>query len=399
MKFPIIKTIDDVLPSIKGHDEFIVAERPFGTVINYLVALEDSFDDPIRRECRGIIFYPDGRIMSRPYHKFFNLGEKNETRPANLDFGQNPMIMDKLDGSMIRPIILPDGSWKFGTKMGITDVAEQAYNWMYSCNTDLSIRNNYKWFIEDCIHDNYTPIFEWCSRSQRIVLDYPEDQLILTGLRNNITGLYVDIHTRKGNIPTVEIFGKMDLNQIQEMAANDQNREGWVVAWPCGKRVKIKLDWYVTLHKAKEAIYREKYVIDAILNDFLDDLKGKLLDEDRDRVEKFEDEFTNGVGDRMAELIEIFDKIDQKRNIDRETLARYMDENSQIEHALRKEAAREIQTHPKWMQPILFEGLNGKAVHVAFWDNLKKLTRTQTMIDANRHIWGGARYDYNGNVE
>ena len=43
-KFPQIRTIDDVLPHIKDRPEFIVAEREFGTVINYMVSMADTFD-------------------------------------------------------------------------------------------------------------------------------------------------------------------------------------------------------------------------------------------------------------------------------------------------------------------------------------------------------------------
>jgi len=45
-------------------------------------------------------------------------------------------------------------------------------------------------FARDCIGEGYTPIFEWCSNKNRIVLDYPEDQLILTSVRHMITGEY-----------------------------------------------------------------------------------------------------------------------------------------------------------------------------------------------------------------
>ena len=52
-------------------------------MINYVVSTPETFatmndiGDAIRRECRGMIFDGDtGIIISRPYHKFFNAGEK-----------------------------------------------------------------------------------------------------------------------------------------------------------------------------------------------------------------------------------------------------------------------------------------------------------------------------------
>jgi hypothetical protein len=89
--FPTIKTIDDVLPAIEGRDEFIVAERDYATIVNYVVMKPDTFDIDlndtvenhgefvpkglIRRECRGLMFAPNGEIMSRSVHKFRNIGE------------------------------------------------------------------------------------------------------------------------------------------------------------------------------------------------------------------------------------------------------------------------------------------------------------------------------------
>ena len=107
-EFPEIRTIDDVLPHIEGRSEFIVAEREFGTVINYVVSMATTFDmtgpddlgGAIRRECRGIKFGLDGHIIARPFHKFFNVGEREETLPNNLDFSADHTVFTKLDGSM-----------------------------------------------------------------------------------------------------------------------------------------------------------------------------------------------------------------------------------------------------------------------------------------------------------
>jgi hypothetical protein len=54
----------------------------------------------IRRECRGLLFYPDGRIMSRRLHKFFNVNERDETQVHRIDLGQPHVILEKLDGCL-----------------------------------------------------------------------------------------------------------------------------------------------------------------------------------------------------------------------------------------------------------------------------------------------------------
>jgi len=127
-QFPKIRHIDDVRPAIEGRDEFIIAERDWGYVINYMVNMPDSFPPvntvvadievisaiedfvgyqvvydlhaALRRECRGMLFYPDGRIMARRYHKFFNVNERDETQAHLLDLNRSHVILEKLDGSM-----------------------------------------------------------------------------------------------------------------------------------------------------------------------------------------------------------------------------------------------------------------------------------------------------------
>lgn len=192
-QFPEIRSIHDVLPHIEGRSEFIVAEREFGTVINYMVSMADTFnmDGPediggaIRRECRGLKFYPDGTIAARTFHKFFNMGEREETQPHLIDFSRDHTIMTKLDGSMIHPMKVGDRI-RWMSKMGITDVALQAEEF-------VSVNTKYLAFASWCIDNSMTPIFEWCSRKQKIVIDYPEDSLTLLAVRDNITGEYLKI--------------------------------------------------------------------------------------------------------------------------------------------------------------------------------------------------------------
>ena len=199
--FPEIRTINDVLPHIEGREEFIVAEREFGTVINYAVAMTDTFDiypagyggrlstyDPggaMRRECRGLIFDTEGKIMSRPFHKFFNVNEREETQTSDIDMSQPHVIMEKMDGSMIRPILV-NGQLRLATKMGVTDVAMQAEAFMAK-NT------KYKDFCVWCVSKGLTPIFEWTSPFNQIVLPYEEDMLTLLAVRENVTGHYLNI--------------------------------------------------------------------------------------------------------------------------------------------------------------------------------------------------------------
>ena len=187
--FPIIKHIDDVLPAIDGRDEFVVADRPGFNVVNYNVAFQDTFimnhDEvmenhgnviPVavmRRECRGLIFdSTDGRIISRPFHKFFNMFENDEMQPCNMDLGANHVVFDKMDGSMVRPLVM-NGEVFLATKMGITDVAKEAMKFVTAEQSE---------WLKDQFESGMTPLIEYVGPDNRIVVRYDESDLVLLAL-------------------------------------------------------------------------------------------------------------------------------------------------------------------------------------------------------------------------
>lgn len=105
-EFPHLSHIDEVRAVIDDVEGFIVAEREWGTVINYVQMGNQTFpevnsrEDAIRRECRGLIFALNGKLVSRPFHKFFNAGERTETLLENIDLSQPHVILEKLDGCL-----------------------------------------------------------------------------------------------------------------------------------------------------------------------------------------------------------------------------------------------------------------------------------------------------------
>ena len=372
-EFPYIRNISDVLPAIEGRDEFVVAEKEGYTVINYNVMMADTFDCNIRRECRGIIFDTEsGEIIRRPYHKFFNVNEREETQDHVVDLSQDHRILEKLDGSMIAPFVV-NGDLIWGTKMGATDVAKPVEEF---------VKNNpqYVEFAEYLINfgDGWTPIFEWCSRKQRIVLDYKEDQLVLTAIRNMITGEYsnfsnIKLHGQEQNIPVVRAFApETDMKAFIEHVRDLEDLEGFVVRFGDGHMIKLKCDWYVQIHKAKEAILQDRNIVELILDDKLDDVKAHLPQEDRDRLTAFEGEFNMAVADVVFYMANDLSWI-REDLIDRKTFA--------LEHAER---------YDQYMRALIFKNfdeLNDKK----YWTDVRNTIRnnlTKTVkYEAIRDAW------------
>jgi RNA ligase len=304
--FPEIRTINDVLPHIEGRSEFIVAEREFGYVINYVVAMADTFDmngpddhgGAIRRECRGLIFDTEGRIMSRPFHKFFNVNEREETQIHAIDMTQPHVIMEKMDGSMIRPVRL-NGMIRLATKMGITDIAIESEK--------LITPDQYEW-LEHLLENGITPIFEYIAPNNKIVIEYSEPKLVLLALRSNLTGNYWLPHSAPFEI--VPQYGSVEggLGEYIARAREMTGREGDIIRFADGSMVKIKNDWYVRIHKTKDLIRFERNIADIIINEQLDDVLPLLDATDLAKVLEFEKRFDAGIQtaiDRIEGLVTI----------------------------------------------------------------------------------------------
>ena len=409
-QFPRIECLDDVLPAIAGRDEFIVATREWGTVVNYMVSMADTFPEvcdedywcpgcklpmsetagcgsqrcpdsvnlaAIRRECRGLLFYPDGRIMSRRLHKFFNVNERDETAAHRIDLGKQHVILEKLDGSMITPVFT-DAGIRWGTKMGITEVSMQA--------EEFVARNpQYAQFAEWCETMRLTPIFEWCSRKQRIVVDYPEDRLVLIALRGTMTGEY------KPYCDLVVLGDQFGIEVVRAYAGTTENMEhliaetramedaeGWIIRFDDGQMLKIKGDWYVRIHKTKDNLIWEKNLIELMINEKLDDTKPYILDEDLRRVEAFETDFWIGINGMVNWYEEYFQAM-------------------LVTGADRKQFAQIMMPYiPKgsFLPQFVFGRFDGKDARELIINHIKKNCGTQTKVDSVREMWGGARWSY-----
>lgn len=299
-KFPEIRTIDDVLPHIKDRPEFIVAEREFGTVINYMVSMPDTFDmtgpddlgGAIRRECRGIIFDINGFIMSRPFHKFFNVNEREETQVHLIDMSQPHVIMEKMDGSMIRPV-WQNMLLRLATKMGVTDIAVEAEK--------LLTPEQYDW-LEQVMLTGVTPIFEYIAPTNKIVIDYAEPKLVLLAMRNNETGNYYMPH--RAPFEVVPQYGSVDggLSEYIVRAREMQGREGDIIRFVNGHMLKIKNDWYVRIHKTKDLIRTDRNIADIIVNEQLDDVLPLLDAADLTIVRTYEKRFDAALENVLGRL-------------------------------------------------------------------------------------------------
>jgi RNA ligase len=392
--FPSELSLEEVKSVVEQHNArtgttaFIEADRGDHVVFNYVVAFEGSFPQPdtgdqaldrqfaILRECRGLIMCKNsGRVLARRYHKFFNVNEKPFTQAHLVDWNQPHLVLEKLDGSMITPF-LSDSRLRWGTKMGLTDVA---------LPVEVFIAENPK-YVDYAISEltnGRTPLFEWCSRKQKIVIDYPEDMLILTAVRDNAKGSYAshDELCRLGkhfDIPVVRALpGSIESIETFMAEARDlEGAEGYVIRFNNGHMLKVKGAWYCQIHSTKDLLQHEKDVWALILEERMDDAMAFMDDADRDRVTRY-------VNDLEAEIA-----------LTAERLRSYVEmKRIDLDGDKKRFAIEAIPTQPSEHRALLF----------AMWDRvgpvevvrkfLSKNMSTRTKVEAARWAVNGLSWD------
>lgn len=391
--FPVIEHIDQVRNAIKGRNSFYESARDGIIIFNYMFNTPDTFpdvtneDEAILRECRGLIFHANGTLASRRLHKFFNVNEKEEVKLENIDFTQPHIIIDKLDGSMITPLLLHINGvqcLRWATKMGLTDVALLAEEFVKD-------KQNYVDFATALIFNGFTPIFEFCSRKQRIVIEYENDQLILIAIRNNSTGKYMSYDEMKDlaiefNVECVVAFDRqhgLNPQSIIDTTKNLIGLEGYVIRFDNGHMLKIKSDWYVQIHRAKEAINLEKNVLVSIVDGTIDDLKPILQENDRKRLEQYESIVCDSISYLARKIDNDLTILPIILNGDRKRFA--------IEYAANMDAVSRSIMFKLWDNADKIEN-RYSLIYSMIVDNIRNACKTIAGVDKVRFAIGNAKW-------
>lgn len=310
--FPKIHHIDDIRPAVSHKKEIRFLQQANGTVVGcYQFSDQGTFDTALTRECRGIAFAPDGTIVSRPLHKFFNLGEAPEVlldkvlaRPDLVG------VYDKLDGSMIATAWL-NGTLCWRSKQSFTsDVVRLAEEYL-AAPEQQALRN----FAAQVASRGWTAIFELTHPMARIVVNPGPPRLRLLHVRDNITGAYLMLdkdHPIHDLVlaHAIECVPRFDYTVTQARATLDAmvQQEGYIYQFANGDLVKDKCAWYQRLHKSVTFL-RERDIAHLALTHGLDDIKAALTEAGVDLQPVLEVE--TRVKDRMVELSDRVEEIHQ----------------------------------------------------------------------------------------
>ena len=273
------------------------------SVFNYRLAQSKDFDLPIPEkpevkghEMRGItfVFNKDGSLFNRYLllEKFFNLNQVAQSMYSVVKNYKIKFINNKEDGSIASFVKLPNGKVLGKSKMGFDNDQAVGINRVYKTNPHV------KSFVDWCLNNNISPIFEYVSPDNRIVLRYPGQELILLRLRDNKTGRHIDIRDHLDKVKDIRIApfedDVKDLDHLIELTATQVDKEGSIVT--CEDEFgrdfffKIKTPWYIERHGLlTEDIYREHIIIGYILDDKIDDILGQIPQDEKeahDRINK-----------------------------------------------------------------------------------------------------------------
>jgi RNA ligase len=286
------------------------------------------------------------------------------------------VVLEKLDGSMIRPIPTADG-FRLATKAGITDISQQAEEF-------IADKPEYDKFIRSSIACGLIPIFEWCSRKNRIVIDYPQDQLILTAVRDKLTGTYLLYPNIVGtgktyNIPVVKAIAgdDTDIQKVVDHIRKWDDGEGVVIRFDTGHMIKVKADDYILRHKSKESINQEKNVIQVVLDDAVDDMIPLLTKEDAERLKNFQKAFWDSVEHTAMDMNDLYNAGNTMYPDKKEFAVNFVQKMILPFHA-----------------PIMYAIRGGKPTIEVIKEMIRKSLTSQAKLNDNRWLWGNLDWNY-----
>ena len=243
---------------------------------------------PALRMCRGIVFNHAGILVAHPYPKFFNLNEHPETELGVLLARCNNSYpwsaTDKLDGHcgiifsyQDELIVTTRGRFTSPSAQLATEIlyAHEQNGWKKS-------------FLSD-----WTLIVEIIDPKTKVHVEYGDQSgFVLTGAFHRVTfedasPALVDQLSNQLRIPAAKRFLPSVVHQSIGDALRDlvksmkdrsvRNKEGWVIRFEDGTRVKVKYETYIQLMVVSKL--SPSYLMRRMMSGNLDRMLGTLDEE------------------------------------------------------------------------------------------------------------------------
>ncbi len=239
--------------------------------------------DYITSACRGLVVeIPTGKIIARPFPKFFNIEEKKHVESDSFE------LYEKVDGSL-GILFRYQGEVIMATRGSFaSDQAKKGLEILWS-KYELYITELFRYRAEGAKNAK-TILFEIVYPENRVVVRYDEEKLIMLGAYDKYH-LEMDYHTLPPWPDKVQKFEGMDYKTVQSL--NTPNCEGFVVKFDNGSRCKIKFEDYVRLHRVMTN-FSSKAVFECLKNGKdLNEVLKDTPDEFYANIKEFADELSD----------------------------------------------------------------------------------------------------------
>lgn len=300
--------------------------------------------------CRGVVLDESGEIVINGFPKFFNHNQLE----AQAEFakrraaGMGYRITEKLDGSLIQV------AWYKGT---LVIASSGSFTSPQALKAAEIIGAHPK--LHSLFENGKSYLFELIYPENRIVLNYgTQVSLTLLAIRDTETGeeegLYVDKSIDKVKTLAMSIEqAEADLSRAEFI-----NKEGYIVKFEDGYRVKMKYDEYCRLHKIVSGV-NERFVWEALRDGV--DLETSLA----------------GIPDELFDFVKDTIKALKLEYHALETEAQFVYLAALKDFHDRKSQAAWIITNHKDLSALVFSMLDGKDYSKKIWNQIEPQTITR----------------------
>jgi len=294
---------------VQEYDTFYCKEQKIKDcnvyIYNYLLSDKEAFkaNNNLGSELRGLTIVKENAkehiFLSVP--KFFNINETPQTQENVLKSKKIKKVQEKLDGSLIQPVRI-QGEIFMKSKQSFDNSQAKLAQEIVDQNEEL------KFFILDCWDNDFQPLFELIGPDNKIVVNYPENNLILIAVRNQ-DGEFIDIDKFDYSYKATSF--NLTIDDMIHSAKNDQDIEGYVVKFTDGSLVKIKTLDYIEKHRTVSELDSMKTIFKRILTEDMDDLYSVIPENKIPEIQKIEKTVTDYVLHYITQLQDIIDKGNQ----------------------------------------------------------------------------------------
>jgi hypothetical protein len=303
-------------------------------------AVYDRKWDNITKSCRSLILDNQGNIVAKAFDKFFNMEELSNEEIPKEEF----KVYEKLDGSLIL-------IFKYLGELVIS--SKGSFSSDQVLLAEKLIKNNN---LESNFREDYVYVFELIGPSNKIVLDYPKDELVLLTTYDKTS--WNEILIDNSFVRTAKTYDSVnDFKTLKTIIPADE--EGFVIRFKSGFRMKIKGDEYFRLHKIITNI-SSITLWESLKNG--EDLS-IILENVPDEIDSWVRDIIGNIRYNKASILNYVGK-----TFDYYMYGKYNDQEPVTD---RKEFSQWVLTKEEWMRPILFNMFDKKNYDNIIWKLVK----------------------------